>query len=42
MIEDHLPKERLDISFTIVDENKRIIKITPHGEKYQSMCEAVL
>ena len=42
MIEEHLPKERLDITFTIVDENKRVIKITPHGEKYQSMCEAVL
>ncbi len=42
MIEEHLPKERLDITFTIVDENKRILKITPHGEKYQSICEAVL
>ena len=42
MIEEHLPKERIDITFTIVDENKRILKITPHGERYQSICEAVL
>ena len=42
MIEDHLPKERLDINFKIVGENKRVLVIVPHGEKYQSICEAVL
>ena len=42
MIEDHLPKERLDITFKIAGENKRILVIVPHGEKYQSICEAVL
>lgn len=42
MIEDYLPKERLDITFNIIDENKRIIKIIPHGEKYQNICEGVL
>ena len=42
MIEDHLPKERLDITFKIVGENKRVLVIIPHGEKYQNICEAVL
>ena len=41
-IEDILPKERLDIKFIITDEDKRILKITPHGEKYEELCEAVL
>ena len=42
MIEKHLPKERLDITFKIAGENKRVLVITPHGEKYQNICEAVL
>ena len=37
-----LPVERLDINFSIVDENTRILKIYPHGEKYEELCEAVL
>ena len=41
-IEDILPEERLDIKFVITDEDKRILKITPHGEKYEELCEAVL
>lgn len=42
MISDILPKERLDIKFKIVDEDKRVLLITPHGEKYEELCEAVL
>ena len=42
MIEDHLPKERLDITFKIVDENTRVMIITPHGDKYLSVCEDAL
>ena len=42
MIEDHLPKERLDITFKIVGENKRVLVIKPYGEKYQNICEAAL
>ncbi|MDD5835647.1 MAG: tRNA (adenosine(37)-N6)-threonylcarbamoyltransferase complex ATPase subunit type 1 TsaE [bacterium] len=42
LICDCLPKERLDITFTIVDENTRKLKITPHGEKYEELCQAVL
>ena len=39
---DCLPKERLDINFSIIDENTRILKIYPHGEKYEELCQAVL
>lgn len=42
MIEDHLPKERLEISFKIVDENTRVLVLKPYGEKYISICEAIL
>ena len=42
MIEDYLPEERLDISIKAVDEDVRVLKITPHGEKYEEICEAVL
>ena len=42
MIEDHLPKERLDITFKITGENTRVIVITPHGDKYIRVCEDAL
>ena len=42
MIEDYLPKERLDITFKITGENTRIMIITPHGDKYLSVCEDAL
>ena len=41
-IEDILPKKRLDITFKIIDENKRIIKLNPHGEEYEDVCQRVL
>lgn len=41
-IKDILPPERLDIKFKIVDENKRILVIVPHGQAYEELCEAVL
>lgn len=41
-ISDVLPKERLDIKFKVVGENKRVLVITPYGEKYEELCEAVL
>lgn len=41
-IKDILPKERLDIKFKVLDENKRLLIITPYGEKYEELCEAVL
>ena len=43
-IEQYLPKNRLDIWFKSSedDEDKRVITITPHGKKYEELCEAVL
>lgn len=41
-IKDILPKERLDIKFKIIDENKRLLVLTPHGKQYEDLCEAVL
>ena len=41
-IRDILPKERLEISFKIVDENKRVLVLKPYGRQYEEICEAVL
>ena len=42
MIADYLPDERLEIRFSVLDENKRVLKIIPYGTKYEELCEAVL
>lgn len=44
LIEEQLPDRRLDIRIknSIEDEDKRIITITPHGKKYEDLCEAIL
>ena len=42
MIESELPKNRLEITFKIADENKRVIVVKPYGKKYEDLCEAVL
>ena len=41
-IKDILPKERLDIKIKVLDENKRVLVITPYGKQYEELCEAVL
>jgi len=41
-IKDILPEERLDIKFKVIDENKRLLILTPHGKKYEELCEAVI
>lgn len=41
-IKEFLPKERLDIKFKILDENKRVLIMEPHGKQYEELCEAVL
>ena len=41
-ISDILPDERLDIKFKILDENTRIIKLTPHGQKYEDIVNYVI
>ncbi len=42
LIEDRLPEERLDIYIKIVNENTRIFKFVPKGERYEELCNAVL
>lgn len=42
LIEKHLPKQRLEIRFYIIDEERRLIVIKPYGKKYEELCEAVL
>ena len=42
LISQYLPDERLEIKFSVLDENRRLIKIIPYGEKYEELCEAVL
>ena len=41
-IKNILPKERLDIKFFVVGENKRILVLEPHGKQYEDLCEAVI
>ena len=41
-IKDILPDERLEIKFKVIDENRRMLVITPYGQKYEELCEAVL
>ncbi len=41
-IKPALPKERLDIEFKIVGENRRKLVLKPHGEKYVDLCEDIL
>ena len=42
MIEDHLPKERLDINIKVTGEDSRMIVLKPHGKVYEDICEAIL
>lgn len=42
MIEDYLPKERLEITFKIIDETTRVLVLKPYGDKYINICEAIL
>ncbi len=41
-ITEHLPDKRLDIKIKVIDEEKRVFIMEPHGKKYEDLCEAVL
>ena len=41
-IKDILPEERLDIKFKVAGENSRVLIVTPHGQKYEELCDDVL
>ena len=34
-IKDILPDKRLDIKFKVLDENRRLLILTPHGKEYE-------
>jgi len=42
IIKDILPEERLDIKFKITGENSRTLVLSPHGDKYISICEDIV
>ena len=42
MIKEYLPKERLDIKIKVTGENTRLVVLKPYGEKYMSICEAII
>ena len=42
IIEDKLPEERLDINFKLVNEDTRVLVLTPHGQKYEDVVNFVL
>ena len=42
LVPDLLPKERLEITFKVIDENTRYIILKPYGEKYEEVCNQVI
>ncbi len=42
MIEEYLPKERLDILIKVTGENTRTIVLKPYGKKYEDIREAII
>lgn len=42
LIQDYLPEERLDVRFKVIDEETRVLVLTPHGDKYVRVCEDIL
>lgn len=42
LVQDYLPEERLEIKFKIIDEDTRILVLTPYGDKYEDLVNSVL
>ena len=42
LIEDKLPRNRVEITFKITGEDTRVLIIKPYGKKYEDLCEAAL
>ena len=42
MIEEYLPKERLDINIRVTGEDTRVFILKPYGKVYEDICEAIL
>ena len=41
-IKKYLPEDRLDIKIKVLDEDKRLLVFTPHGQIYEEICGAIL
>ena len=42
MIEEYLPKKRLDIFIKVTGEDSRTFVLKPYGKEYEDICEAIL
>ena len=42
IIKDQLPDERIEIKFKMIDEETRVLTITPYGSIYEDLVSAVL
>lgn len=42
LIPELLPKNRLDIKIRIIDEDRRVFVLEPHGDKYEELCASVI
>ena len=42
LINNYLPKERLDIKLKLIDENTRLITLIPHGKQYEDLVKSVI
>ena len=42
IIKDSLPDERLEIKFKVIDEETRVLTLTPYGDEYEDLLSAVL
>lgn len=42
MINNYLPKERLDIQIKVIGEDARVFILKPYGKQYEDICEAIL
>jgi len=42
IIKDSLPEERLEIKFKVIDEETRVLTLTPYGQVYEDLLSAVL
>ncbi len=42
IIKNSLPEERLEIKFKVIDEETRVLTLTPYGQVYEDLLSAVL
>ena len=42
VIKNSLPEERLDIKFKVIDDDTRVLVLSPHGRQYEDLLSAVL